>query len=129
MTDKNPLLGLRDEIDALDLQIMQSISDRARCAQRVAEIKKEQGDAAYYKPEREAQVLRHIMESNAGPLDNEEMARLFRQIMSACLALEQPVKVAFLGPEGTFTQEAALKHFGDSAVKCWLALATMVSCP
>ena len=71
---------------------------------------------AYYKPEREAQVLRHIMEKNAGPLDNEEMARLFRQIMSACLALEQPIKVAFLGPEGTFTQEAALKHFGDSAI-------------
>jgi chorismate mutase/prephenate dehydratase len=95
---------------------MQAISERARCAQQVAEVKKGQGDTAYYKPEREAQVLRHIMEKNAGPLDNEEMARLFRQIMSACLALEQPIKVAFLGPEGTFTQEAALKHFGDSAI-------------
>jgi chorismate mutase/prephenate dehydratase len=116
MADKNPLLGLRDKIDALDLQIMQAISERARCAQQVAEVKKGQGDTAYYKPEREAQVLRHIMEKNAGPLDNEEMARLFRQIMSACLALEQPIKVAFLGPEGTFTQEAALKHFGDSAI-------------
>jgi chorismate mutase/prephenate dehydratase len=116
MADKNPLLGLRDKIDTLDLQIMQAISERARCAQQVAEVKKGQGDTAYYKPEREAQVLRHIMEKNAGPLDNEEMARLFRQIMSACLALEQPIKVAFLGPEGTFTQEAALKHFGDSAI-------------
>jgi len=116
MAEDNPLLGLRDKIDALDLQIMQAISDRARCAQQVAEVKKGQGDLAYYKPEREAQVLRHIMEKNAGPLDNEEMARLFRQIMSACLALEQPIRVAFLGPEGTFTQEAALKHFGDSAI-------------
>lgn len=116
MSKENPLLALRDKIDALDLQILQAISDRARCAQEVAEVKKGQGDAAYYKPEREAQVLRQIMEKNVGPLDNEEMARLFRQIMSACLALEQPVKVAFLGPEGTFTQEAALKHFGDSAV-------------
>ncbi|MDG1166196.1 MAG: prephenate dehydratase [Porticoccaceae bacterium] len=116
MPEENPLLALRDEIDALDLQIMQAISDRARCAQQVAEVKKRQGDEAYYKPEREAQVLRHIMDKNSGPLDNEEMARLFRQIMSACLALEQPVKVAFLGPEGTFTQEAALKHFGDSAI-------------
>ena len=116
MAEDNPLLGLRDKIDALDLQIMQAISDRARCAQQVAEVKKGQGDLAYYKPEREAQVLRHIMEKNAGPLDNEDMARLFRQIMSACLALEQPIRVAFLGPEGTFTQEAALKHFGDSAV-------------
>ena len=116
MAEDNPLLGLRDKIDALDQQIMQAISDRARCAQQVAEVKKGQGDLAYYKPEREAQVLRHIMEKNAGPLDNEEMARLFRQIMSACLALEQPIRVAFLGPEGTFTQEAALKHFGDSAI-------------
>jgi chorismate mutase/prephenate dehydratase len=116
MAEDNPLMGLRDKIDALDLQIMQAISDRARCAQQVAEVKKGQGDLAYYKPEREAQVLRHIMEKNAGPLDNEEMARLFRQIMSACLALEQPIRVAFLGPEGTFTQEAALKHFGDSAI-------------
>jgi chorismate mutase/prephenate dehydratase len=56
------------------------------------------------------------MEANTGPIDNEDMARLFRQIMSACLALEQPIKVAFLGPEGTFTQEAALKHFGDGAI-------------
>jgi len=116
MAEDNPLLGLRDKIYALDLQIMQAISYRARCAQQVAEVKKGQGDLAYYKPEREAQVLRHIMEKNAGPLDNEEMARLFRQIMSACLALEQPIRVAFLGPEGTFTQEAALKHFGDSAI-------------
>ena len=121
MSDSNPLLALRDQIDALDLQIMQAISDRARCAQQVAEVKKQQGDSAYYKPEREAQVLRQIMEQNHGPLDNEEMARLFRQIMSACLALEQPVKVAFLGPEGTFTQEAALKHFGDSAISVPMA--------
>ena len=121
MSDSNPLLALRDQIDALDLQIMQAISDRARCAKQVAEVKKQQGDSAYYKPEREAQVLRQIMEQNNGPLDNEEMARLFRQIMSACLALEQPVKVAFLGPEGTFTQEAALKHFGDSAISVPMA--------
>ena len=67
MSDKNPLLGLRDKIDALDLQIMQAISDRAKCAQQVAEVKKEQGDKAYYKPEREAQVLRHIMETNVRP--------------------------------------------------------------
>ena len=116
MSDDNPLLGLRDKIDALDLQIMHRISERARCAQQVAEVKKDQGDKAYYKPEREAQVLRHIMDRNTGPLGNEDMARLFRQIMSSCLALEQLIKVAFLGPEGTFTQEAALKHLGDAAI-------------
>ena len=95
---------------------MESISQRADFAQQVAQVKKSLGDAAYYRPEREAQVLRHIMDANTGPIDNEDMARLFRQIMSACLALEQPIKVAFLGPEGTFTQEAALKHFGDCAI-------------
>jgi len=116
MTEKNPLLELRNKIDAIDKQIMENISARARCAQDVAKIKKQQGDESYYRPEREAQVLRAVMEKNTGPLGNEEMARLFRQIMSACLALEKPIKVAFLGPEGTFTQEATLKHFGDSAV-------------
>ena len=116
MAKKHSLESLREQIDQIDLQIMQSISERAQCAQQVAVVKKDQGNQSYYKPEREAQVLRRVMENNEGPLGNEEMARLFRQIMSACLALEQPVKVAYLGPEGTFTQEAALKHFGDSAI-------------
>src|SRR5699024_1456869 len=65
-------------------------------------------------PEREAQVLRKVKERNQGPLDNETVARLFREVMSACLALEEPMKIAFLGPEGTFTQQAALKHFGKA---------------
>ena len=116
MSKKDPLLILRDEIDSLDQQIMANISQRAQFAQEVAQVKKNLGDVAYYRPEREAQVLRRVMESNTGPIDNEDMARLFRQIMSTCLALEQPIKVAFLGPEGTFTQEAALKHFGASAI-------------
>lgn len=112
------LLQLREEIDAIDEQMSKLISDRARCAQKVAEVKKGAGAsvADFYRPEREAQVLRKVMENNAGPLSNEEMGRLFREIMSACLALEHPVRVAFLGPEGTFTQQAALKHFGHSAV-------------
>ena len=111
------LQQLREEIDRLDAEIQALISARARCAQHVAEVKKaEDPDAVFYRPEREAQVLRSVMERNQGPLDNEEMARLFREIMSACLALEQPVRVAYLGPEGTFTQAAALKHFGHSCV-------------
>jgi chorismate mutase/prephenate dehydratase len=116
MAKKHTLESLRKKIDEIDSLLIDSISERARCAQQVAEVKENQGEQAYYKPEREAQVLRRVMEKNQGPLGNEDMARLFRQIMSACLALEQPVKVAYLGPEGTFTQEAALKHFGDSAV-------------
>lgn len=115
---KEQLLALRDRIDALDADIGKLISERARCAQEVAEVKNASGDGEvlYYRPEREAQVLRKAMERNQGPLSDEEMARLFREIMSACLALEQPIKVAYLGPEGTFTQQAALKHFGASAV-------------
>ena len=116
MAKKHTLESLRKKIDEIDTLLIDTISERARCAQQVAEVKQDQGDQTYYKPEREAQVLRSVMEKNQGPLGNEDMARLFRQIMSACLALEQPVKVAYLGPEGTFTQEAALKHFGDSAV-------------
>ena len=116
MAKKHTLESLRKKIDEIDSLLIKTISERARCAQHVAEVKEDQGDKAYYKPEREAQVLRRVMEKNEGPLNNEDLARLFRQIMSACLALEQPVKVAYLGPEGTFTQEAALKHFGDSAV-------------
>ncbi|MBB3183200.1 chorismate mutase/prephenate dehydratase [Halomonas fontilapidosi] len=116
------LEALRQRIDALDNDILRLISERAACAQRVAEIKTDREPGAlFYRPEREAQVLRRIMELNKGPLDSEEMARLFREIMSACLALEQPVKVAYLGPEGTFTQQAAIKHFGESAISLPMA--------
>src|SRR5690606_2265913 len=70
--------------------------------------------ADFYKPEREAQVLRQAIERNRGPLRDEEIVRLFREIMSACLAQQEPLKVGFLGPEGTFSQQAVLKHFGHS---------------
>lgn len=112
------LKQLRNEIDSLDKHIQELLNQRAQCAQQVAEVKlaeaKEGEEVLFYRPEREAAVLRNVMERNSGPLSNEEMARLFREIMSACLALEQPMKIAFLGPEGTFTQAAALKHFGHS---------------
>lgn len=106
---------LRERIDGIDSQLLSLISERARCAQQVAEVKTANAETNFYRPEREAQVLRRIMEQNQGPLPDEEMARLFREIMSACLALERVIKVAYLGPEGTFTQEAVLKHFGHSA--------------
>ncbi len=118
---KKKLDSLRQAIDRLDQEIMALISKRAEFAQKVAQIKQTacsltDEKAVFYRPEREAQVLRKIMAGNQGPLNDEEMARLFREIMSACLALEEPVRVAFLGPEGTFTQQAAIKHFGHSAV-------------
>lgn len=108
------LRGLRDRIDQLDEKIQTLISERARCAQDIATLKHAAGEANFYRPEREVDVLRRVLERNRGPLANEEMARLFREIMSACLALEMPMQIAFLGPEGTFTQAAALKHFGHS---------------
>lgn len=112
------LKQLRDQIDHLDQQIQDLLNQRARCAQTVAKVKLaeagENDNVLFYRPEREAAVLRKVMARNLGPLSDEEMARLFREVMSACLALEQPMKIAFLGPEGTFTQAAALKHFGHS---------------
>ncbi|WP_163306775.1 chorismate mutase, partial [Enterobacter ludwigii] len=84
----------------LDEKLLELISERARCAQDVARVKTQpmgEGEApVFYRPEREAGVLKHIMQLNKGPLDNEEVARLFREIMSSCLALEQPLKVAYL---------------------------------
>lgn len=118
MSDQEKELGvLRQQIDEIDQQIHQLLNRRAGCAQQVAEVKlKYQGDEAvvFYRPEREAQVLRKVMERNEGPLPDKDVARLFREIMSVCLALEKPMRVAFLGPAGTFTQQAALKHFGLS---------------
>jgi len=113
---KEPLLqGIRQQIDAVDEQIHQLINDRARLAQQVGLSKHKDGHTVdFYRPEREAQVLRMALERNHGPLRDDEILRLFREIMSACLAQEQPLKIAFLGPEGTFTQAAVLKHFGHS---------------
>lgn len=108
------LLDLREKIDGLDQQIQSLITERAKIAQQVAHSKQQSNDTVFYRAEREAQVLRRVMDRNEGPLRDEEMARLFREIMSACLALEQEMAIAFLGPEGTFTQAAALKHFGHS---------------
>lgn len=114
---KSRLESIRKQIDETDIQIQKLISQRAGYAQEIGEIKKQLTESQavdYFRPEREAQVLKNVIKRNQGPLDNEEMARLFRQIMSSCLALEQQLKIAFLGPEGTFTQQAALKHFGHS---------------
>ncbi|WP_110668449.1 prephenate dehydratase [Salinicola halophilus] len=121
-SEPQDLSALRQRIDTLDAELLRLISERAECAARVAHVKTtDDPDAVFYRPEREAQVLRRVMENNPGPLHAEEMARLFREIMSACLALEKPIKVAYLGPEGTFTQQAALKHFGHSAISLPMA--------
>ncbi len=114
--DDDKLVKLRIKIDDIDQQLLELISERGRCARAVAQVKAElDPDAVFYRPEREAQVLRKVMRNNQGPLDDEQIARLFREIMSSCLALEETLKVAFLGPEGTFTEQAAVRHFGHCA--------------
>ncbi|TJZ73847.1 prephenate dehydratase [Chitiniphilus eburneus] len=102
----------RDAIDSIDARVLELLNDRARHARTIGEIK---GGGVVYRPEREAQVLARIKSLNAGPLSDETVAKLFREIMSACLALERPLTIAFLGPEGTFSQAAATKHFGHAA--------------
>jgi chorismate mutase/prephenate dehydratase len=104
------LARLRAEIDHIDGEMLRLLSERARLAQRVGEIK----HGNLYRPEREAQVLRRIAALNPGPLPEAAVRTIFREIMSACLALEQPLKVAYFGPAGTFTESAAKKHFGSA---------------
>jgi len=115
---KPGLESIRERIDGIDAQLHALINERARLAQQVGISKHASGHTVdFYRPEREAQVLRMAMERNRterGPLRDEEILRLFREIMSACLAQQEPLKIGFLGPEGTFTQQAVYKQFGHS---------------
>ncbi|MBI2296683.1 MAG: prephenate dehydratase [Betaproteobacteria bacterium] len=106
MSDK--LEQIRKRIDTLDGRLVKLLLARARLAQQVGRLK----EGAVYRPEREAQVLRRILRANRGPLTDGALARLFTEIMSACRALEDSMTVAYLGPQGTFSQEAVAKHFG-----------------
>jgi chorismate mutase/prephenate dehydratase len=104
------LLSLRTQIDAVDDQMLQLLNERARLAQRIGHIK----NGIIYRPEREAQVVRRMQTDNPGPLPAESISVLYKEIMSACRALEQPLNIAFLGPQGTFSEAAAIKHFGHA---------------
>ena len=117
MSDDPRLKKIREAIDQVDDDLLALISRRASLAAEVREIKSsEAGSRSFYRPEREARILKRIIDANPGPLQDAEMARLFREVISACLALEQQLTIAYLGPEGTFTQAAAIKHFGHSVV-------------
>jgi len=114
--DKPDLAAVREQIDGIDREIQRLIAERALWAQQVGKAKGKLAQAIdYYRPEREAQVLRRVVDHNEGPLADEVLVRLFREIMSACLAQQEPLKIGYLGPEGTFSQQAVLKHFGHSA--------------
>jgi chorismate mutase / prephenate dehydratase len=116
MASFSSLPEARAEIDAIDAELQRLIARRARVAEEVREIKVASGATGdHYRPAREAEVLKKAMEHNralGGPLPDEVMAKLMREIMSACLALESPLAVAYLGPEGTYTQAAVYKQFG-----------------
>lgn len=116
MSGKKELEKVRSQIDKLDEQIQSLINERAARAEQVARIKMDMGDDTgdYYRPEREAEILRKYRDRNKGPLSDSEIVRLFREIISACLAHERPMTIAYLGPEGTFTHAATMKHFGHS---------------
>src|SRR5262249_54956119 len=102
---------LREAIDRLNDEILEKLNERAKLARAVGMLKVGQA----YRPEREAQALTRVKQKNRGPLSDETVALLFREIMSACLALERPITVAYLGPRGTFSERATLKHFGLAA--------------
>jgi chorismate mutase/prephenate dehydratase len=113
---ESALLALRSKIDAVDRELLALLNRRAALAQEVGEVKKKEGSVAF-RPEREAQVIDGLKAVNPGPLGSESVAPIWREIMSACRALETPTRVAYLGPAGTFSEEAALGFFGSSIVK------------
>lgn len=119
---KPDLNTIRFQIDEIDEQIQKLITERAYLAEKVAEAKYvEEENPAFYRPERETLVLRQVVERNQkikSPLQDEVIARIFREIMSACLTVQKQLSVAFLGPEGTYSQAAVLKHFGHSIDTC-----------
>ena len=111
------LADVRSRIDQIDRDIQALIAERARMAHQVGKAKGKLAQAVdYYRPEREAQVLRMVVDRNEGPLSDELLVHVYREIMSACLAQQEPLKIGYLGPEGTFSQQATLKHFGRSAI-------------
>jgi chorismate mutase-like protein len=113
----NPaLLSLRTQIDAVDRELLTLLNRRAALALEVGEVKKKEGSVAF-RPEREAQVIDGLKAQNPGPLESDSVAPIWREIMSACRALETPTRVAYLGPAGTFSELAALGFFGSSIVK------------
>ncbi|HCR32890.1 MAG TPA: prephenate dehydratase [Stenotrophomonas sp.] len=111
------LADVRSKIDQIDRDIQSLIAERAQFAHQVGKAKGKLAAAVdYYRPEREAQVLRMVVDRNEGPLSDEVLVHVYREIMSACLAQQEPLKIGYLGPEGTFSQQAVLKHFGRSAM-------------
>ncbi len=110
---EDKLLPLRQQIDAIDAEILALLNRRAKIAQEVGHVKAET-NAPVFRPEREAQVLLKVAERNPGPLQGSDVQTIFREVMSACRALEKRVTVAYLGPAGTFSEQAVYQQFGHA---------------
>jgi chorismate mutase / prephenate dehydratase len=115
LQDTTSLQALRQQIDAIDEQLLELIHRRAELASEVGKRKQIDGETAYYVPSREAQIIRRLKEKNAGRIPDAALHGIYREIIGACLSLEQPLCIAYLGPEGTFTHTAAHKQFGSTA--------------
>ena len=108
------LASLRIQIDSIDQQLLSLVNQRAKVAEKVGELKRKEG-SPFFRPDRVAQVIEKIQNANQGPLLNQHVASIWRELMSACLALEAPQRVAVLGPQGTFCEQAAIEFFGSAA--------------
>lgn len=106
------LKKFRTQIDSIDDELLKLFNQRAKLAQQIGHAK---NGSAVLRPEREAQVLKRMQDANAGPLSVQSVNTLFTEIMSHCRALEEPLSVAFLGPQGTFTEAAMIKRFGQAS--------------
>ncbi len=108
------LEALRKRIDAIDVDLLRLLNERARCAVDVGRIKREAGTDDVYAPGREREVLERVLEANPGPLRDATLMAIWKEMMSGSLSLEKQVKVAYLGPEGSFSHLAAIEKFGRS---------------
>jgi len=107
------LQKIREQIDHLDRKIVDVLNERLALAAEIGKLKRHQGGQIYV-AEREEAVLRKVLAQNEGPIKNEALRAIYREIMSAAIALEKPLLIAYLGPEATNTHQAAMKKFGAS---------------
>src|SRR6202040_413278 len=103
----------RKAIDKLDAQIVKLLNERTRHVLEIGDIKLKAGEEIYA-PHRERAVLQRICKSNGGPITNESLRAIYREVMSSALSLEKSMTIAYLGPEATFTHQAAIRRFGSS---------------
>jgi len=122
--NKNKIKPIRQKIDAIDHQILKLIQRRGSLAQKIGDLKSlVNSKASFYKPDREAEILRNISKLNEGPVSDKKIKYIFKEIISSCLSLEEELRIAYLGPKGTHSEGAVIKHFGSSPAR--LARATI----